>query len=83
MREVHSFEELTSLLKSENSLKDTVVQSVDVTPISDEILSARIDNTVFLGCVLPDNVLASVLARGAIVFPPLVGLPFNLSLIHI
>lgn len=77
MREVHSFEELASLLKSENSLKDTVVQSVDVTPISDEILSARIDNTVFLGCVLPDNVLASVLARGAIVFPTLVGLPFN------
>ena len=77
MREIHSFEELTSFLKSGNSLKDTVVQSVDVTQISAEIVDATIDNTVFLGCVLPENVLASVLARGACVFPTLTGLPFN------
>ena len=49
MREIHSFEELTSFLKSGNSLKDTVVQSVDVTQISAEIVDATIDNTVFLG----------------------------------
>ena len=77
MREIHSVEELTSFLKSGSSLKDTVLQSVDVTQIADSILDAKIDNTVFLGCVLPDNVLSSVIARGASVFPTLTGLPFN------
>ncbi len=77
MREIHSLEELTSFLKSGNSLKDTVVQSVDMTSIAGEILDATIENTVFLGCVLPDNVLASVVTSGAVVFPTLTGLPFN------
>ena len=77
MREIHSLQELTSFLNSENSLKDTVVQSVDVTPISDSVIDATIDNTVFLGCALPDDVLASVVARGGVVFPRLTGLPFN------
>ena len=66
MREIHSLQELTSFLNSENSLKDTVVQSVDVTPISDSVIDATIDNTVFLGCALPDDVLASVVARGGV-----------------
>ena len=77
MREIHSVQELTSFLKSGNSLKDTVLQSVDVTQISDSILEATIDNTVFLGCVLPDDVVCSVIKRGASVFPTLTGLPFN------
>jgi len=77
MRKIHSVQELTSFLKLGNSLKDTVLQSVDVTQISDSIIDAKVDNTVFLGCVLPDNVLASVIARGAAVFPTLTGLPFN------
>jgi len=77
MREIHSIEELTSHLKDGGSLKDTVVQSVDATRVADLIFKATIDNTVFLGCVLPDNVLASVVGRGASVFPTITGLPFN------
>ncbi len=77
MREIHSLTELKSFLSSGNSLKDTVVQSVDVTEISEAILEATIDNTVFLGCVLPNDLLCSVVARGANVFPTLTGLPFN------
>ena len=77
MREIHSIQELTFHLKTEKSLKDTVVQSVDATGITDLILKATIDNTVFLGCVLPDDVLCTVIGRGASVFPTLTGLPFN------
>ncbi len=77
MREIHSIQELTSVLESGSNLENTVVQSVDVTQISDMILETAIENTVFLGCVLPDNVLASVVGRGASVFPTLTGLPFN------
>lgn len=77
MLEIHSIQELTDYLNSGASLKDTVVQSVDVTSIADSVLDAAIDNTLFLGCVLPDAVLASVVKRGASVFPALEGLPFN------
>ena len=48
-----------------------------MTQISDSVIDATIDNTVFLGCVLPKEVLASVVSRGAAVFPTLSGLPFN------
>ena len=77
MQEIHSVEELTSILKSKSSLKNTVLQSIDVSQVADLVLNATIENTVFLGCVLPDRVLASVIARGASVFPKLTGLPFN------
>jgi len=77
MREIHSVQELTSVLQSENSLKDTVLQSIDVTEISDLVLEATVENTLFLGCVLPDDVVCSVIKRGASVFPKLTGLPFN------
>ena len=77
MREIHSTQELKSYLESGASLKDTVVQSVDVSSIADLVLDATIQNTLFLGCDLPDTVLASVVKRGASVFPALAGLPFN------
>ena len=77
MREIHSIQELTTCLESGNSLKDTVVQSVDVTRIADLVLTATIENTVFLGCEMPPLVMGSVVERGASVFPKLAGLPFN------
>lgn len=77
MREIHSIEELKSQLQSTGSLKDTVVQSVDVTDVVDLVLKATIDNTLFLGCKLPDATLCAVVTKGASVFPTLKGLPFN------
>ena len=46
MREIHSVQELQSYLEAGNSLKDTVVQSVDATGITDLILKATIDNMI-------------------------------------
>lgn len=77
MLEIHSIADLRCHLKTSNSLANTVVQSVDASSLTNEILSARISNTVFLGCTLPDEVVASVVSQGASVFPKLVGLPFN------
>jgi hypothetical protein len=77
MLEIHNLDELSRHLSNGNSLKDTVIQCVDVTSLADEMLSARIANTVFLGCVLPDEVMISVVNQGASVFPKLKGLPFN------
>lgn len=77
MLEIHGIDELARHLSERNSLADTVVQSVDVTTLTNEVLKARIANTVFLGCVLPDEVVTSVVNQGASVFPKLIGLPFN------
>lgn len=77
MREIHSIQELTSYLQAGATLKDTVVQSVDITSVAELVFEAKIQNTFFLGCVIPDALLASVVNRGASVFPTLVGLPFN------
>lgn len=77
MHEIHSLEELSAHLGDTQSLQNIVVQSVDLSSLRNEVLAATIDNTVFLGCVLPDEILSSVVNQGAQVFPKLTGLPFN------
>ncbi len=77
MLEIHSLEELTDFLEVHSSLANVVVQSVDVSSVGEAILKATISNTVFLGCVLPDVVLSSVVQQGASVFPKLKDRPFN------
>lgn len=77
MQEIHSLEELAAKLSESQSLKDVVVQSVDVTSLKNEILAANIDNTVFLGCTIPDDIICSLMCLGAHIFPTLSGLPFN------
>jgi len=77
MLEIHSPGELKAHLERGKSLEDVVVQSVDLSSIPDAILESSISNTVFLGCKMTDVILASVVQRGAAVFPKLTGLPFN------
>ncbi len=77
MLEIHTIGELKAHLDHGKSLKDVVVQSVDLGSLTDAILESAISNTVFLGCELPDVVLSSVVQRGAAVFPKLTDLPFN------
>ena len=77
MREIHSLEELSAHLADTQSLENAVVQSVDLSSLSSEVQAAAIGNTVFLGCVMPDEMLCFVVKQGAQVFPTLAGLPFN------
>ena len=55
MQEIHTLDELVRHFDEHQSLKDTVVQSVDVSSVTEDILSAKIDNTVFLGCDIPGD----------------------------
>ena len=55
MIEIHTLDELVRHINEHQSLKDTVGQSVDVSSVTEDILSAKIDNTVFLGCDIPGD----------------------------
>ena len=77
MLEIHTLGELLTYLDEHQSLKDVVVQSVDVSSIVEAVVAAKIENTVFLGCQIPDDALCSLVKVGAHVFPVLTGLPFN------
>ena len=77
MQEIHTLDELVRHFDEHQSLKDTVVQSVDVSSVTEDILSAKIDNTVFLGCDIPGDAQCTLINRGALIFPTLTGLPFN------
>ena len=91
MLEIHTLTELTDHLESGKSLENVVVQSVDVSSIASMLIDTAVSNTLFLGCEMPDEIICSVVKRGASVFPNLNDhLPFNpymptlyLSLIHI
>ena len=77
MLEIHTLVELSTYLDKHRSLKDVVVQSVDVSSIVEAVVAAKIENTVFLGCQIPDDALCSLVKVGAHIFPALTGLPFN------
>ncbi|MFF8915771.1 LOG family protein [Streptomyces sp. NPDC015032] len=53
------------------------VQSVDLSDRSAALLAADTAGTVFLGCRMAPGAAAKVRADGAIVFPPVPGLPFD------
>lgn len=52
------------------------VQAVDLTDRTDALLSADTSGAVFLGCPMHPEAESAVGAAGALVFPPVPGLPF-------
>ncbi|NDZ82652.1 Rossmann fold nucleotide-binding protein [Streptomyces sp. SID10853] len=52
------------------------VQAVDLTDRTDTLLSADTSGAVFLGCPMRPEAESAVGAAGALVFPPVPGLPF-------
>ncbi|MCF3123378.1 LOG family protein [Streptomyces arenae] len=53
------------------------VQAVDLTERTSALLAADVAGAVFLGCPMDEDAAARVRASGALVFPPVPGLPFN------
>ncbi|MEU1118247.1 LOG family protein [Streptomyces sp. NPDC005879] len=53
------------------------VQAVDLTERTSALLAADVAGAVFLGCPMREDAAAKVRAGGALVFPPVPGLPFN------
>lgn len=77
LSEVHDLKSLKLRLLTKAGLFCTTVQNVDVTPIEEILHQAEVNNAVFLGCTMSDHLMASLVKRGAIIFPELKGVPYD------
>ncbi|MFI1433678.1 LOG family protein [Streptomyces lydicus] len=75
-REIESLEEFDQVVAS-GSLAGHRVQSVDLTDRTFALLSTDTTEAVFLGCPMEPDAAAKIRAGGALVFPPIPGLPFD------
>ncbi|MGW3420879.1 LOG family protein [Streptomyces phaeochromogenes] len=76
-REIETLEEFDAVVSSRGTLAGFRVQCVDLTDRTRELLASDCTGAVFLGCPMRENAAAKVRADGALVFPPLPGLPFD------
>ncbi|MGW1726252.1 LOG family protein [Streptomyces sp. NPDC002306] len=75
--EIESLAEFDEVLSAHGTLSHHRVQSVDLTDRTDALLSVDCAGAVFLGCPMAPEAAARVRAAGALVFPPVPGLPFD------
>ncbi|MFF4474086.1 LOG family protein [Streptomyces sp. NPDC001599] len=76
-REIESLDEFDRVVSSPGSLAHHRVQAVDLTGRTNALLAADPTGAVFLGCPMDPGAAARVRAAGALVFPPIPGLPFD------
>nr|WP_229925045.1 LOG family protein [Streptomyces sulfonofaciens] len=69
--------EFDSVVAERTALTGYRVQAVDLTERTDVLLSADVSGAVFLGCPMDPRAAAQVRGAGALVFPPVPGLPFD------
>ncbi|MEU6573725.1 Rossmann fold nucleotide-binding protein [Streptomyces sp. NPDC046805] len=69
--------EFDQVVAEHGSLAGFRVQAVDLTDRTSVLLSVDAWEAVFLGCPMAPEAAARVRAAGALVFPPLPGLPFD------
>ncbi|MEU9488765.1 Rossmann fold nucleotide-binding protein [Streptomyces decoyicus] len=74
--EIESLAEFDRVIAS-GGLAGHRVQSVDLTDRTFALLGADTTDSVFLGCAMEPDAAAKVRAGGALVFPPVPGLPFD------
>lgn len=76
-QEIETLEEFDATVSARGTLSGFRVQAVDLTDRTRELLATDTAGAVFLGCAMRQNAAAKVRADGALVFPPLPGLPFD------
>ncbi|WP_406173922.1 LOG family protein [Streptomyces sp. NBC_00996] len=76
-REIESLAEFDEVVSAGGSLVQFRVQAVDLTDRTTQLLSVDTAGAVFLGCPMHPEAAAKVRAAGAMVFPPVPGLPFD------
>ena len=75
--EIESKQQLDKFLADGNKLKNVVFKSVDLSDYTLNLLSESLDNCIFLGCKIDPGVLDEIIYKGALVFPPIDGLPYK------
>ncbi|MFF1811733.1 LOG family protein [Streptomyces sp. NPDC058251] len=76
-REIESLAEFDEVVSAGGSLAHFRVQAVDLTDRTAVLLSVDTASAVFLGCPMDPEAAAKVRTSGALVFPPVPGLPFD------
>ncbi|MGW0333321.1 LOG family protein [Streptomyces sp. NPDC003011] len=76
-REIESLAEFDEVVSANGSLAHYRVQAVDLTDRTDALRSVDCSGAVFLGCPMDPEAAARVRTSGALVFPPVPGLPFD------
>ncbi|NEB78439.1 Rossmann fold nucleotide-binding protein [Streptomyces sp. SID14478] len=76
-REIETLAEFDETLDALGTLAHHRVQAVDLTDRTERLLAAEVAGAVFLGCPMRAEAAARVRAAGALVFPPVPGLPFD------
>ncbi|MFE0808739.1 LOG family protein [Streptomyces sp. NPDC058794] len=82
-REIESLAEFDHVVSAHGTLAHYRVQAVDLTERTDALMSADPTGAVFLGCRMAPEAAARVRAAGALVFPPIPGLPFEPYRAHV
>ncbi len=76
-REIESLPEFDEVIATAGTLARYRVQAVDLTTRTPALLTADTTGAVFLGCPMTPEADAHVRSAGALVFPPIPGLPFD------
>ncbi|MBL1108116.1 LOG family protein [Streptomyces sp. 5-8] len=76
-REIESLAEFDQVVAEHGSLAQFRVQAVDLTGRTAALLRLDTTGAVFLGCPMDAGAAAHVRSAGALVFPPVPGLPFD------
>jgi predicted Rossmann-fold nucleotide-binding protein len=76
-REIESLAEFDQVVAEHRTLAHYRVQAVDLTDRTDALLSVACEGAVFLGCPMDPEAAAAVRTAGALVFPPIPGVPFD------
>ncbi|MFE2098464.1 MULTISPECIES: LOG family protein [unclassified Streptomyces] len=76
-REIESLAEFDEVVAERGSLAHHRVQAVDLTDRTKTLLTLDTTGAVFLGCPMDPEAAAHVRSSGALVFPPVPGLPFD------
>lgn len=78
MREIHTLDDLTLLLASgPGPLNDVVLCGLDLRAHGPALLGRDLRGLVLLGCALEPPDLMAMIGAGALVFPPITGLPYE------
>jgi len=77
LTEFETKERLEAHLESGEKLNNIVFQSMDLSDFTLTLLSEPLENCIFLGCKIDPGIVDEIIYKGALVFPPIEGLPYK------
>jgi len=77
LTEFESKEQLDGHLEGGGKLNNIVFQSLDLLDYTLVLLAEPLNNCIFLGCKIDPGVVDEIIYKGALVFPPIDGLPYK------